>query len=130
MDSYWIVIPAYNEVATIRDVASRAIRQTENVIIIDDGSTDGTVEALSGLPVAVLRNATNRGKAASLWRGFQQAMVAGASAVVTLDGDGQHAPEEIPRLLAQAASYPHDIVIGARSRSSDVQPSRATSPTE
>jgi glycosyltransferase involved in cell wall biosynthesis len=116
MDSYWIVIPAYNEVATIRDVASRAIRQIENVIVVDDGSTDGTAEALSGLPVAVLRNATNRGKAASLWRGFQQAMAAGASAVVTLDGDGQHAPEEIPRLLARAASSPHAVIIGARSR--------------
>ncbi|HEX5645766.1 MAG TPA: glycosyltransferase family 2 protein [Nitrospira sp.] len=116
MDSYCVVIPAYNEVATIRDVASRAIRQIKNVIVVDDGSTDGTAEALSGLPVAVLHNPTNRGKAASLWRGFQQALAAGASAVVTLDGDGQHAPEEIPRLLAQAASYPHHIIIGARRR--------------
>lgn len=113
---YWVVIPAYNEVATIRDVASRALRQIKNVIVVDDGSTDGTAEALSGLPVAILRNPTNCGKAASLWRGFQQALAAGASAVVTLDGDGQHAPEEIPRLLAQAASYPHDVIIGARRR--------------
>lgn len=116
MDSYWIVIPAYNEVATIRDVASRAIRQTENVIVVDDGSTDGTAEALSGLPMTVLRNPTNCGKAASLWYGFQQALAAGASGVVTLDGDGQHAPEDIPRLLAEATHHPDYVIIGARRR--------------
>jgi len=111
---YWVVIPAYNETATIRDVASRTIRQIKNVIVVDDGSTDGTAEALVGLPVTLLRNSTNCGKAASLWRGFQQALAAGASGVVTLDGDGQHAPEDIPRLLAEAALYPDHVIIGAR----------------
>lgn len=113
---YWVVIPAYNEAATIRDVASRAIRQIKNVIVVDDGSTDGTAEALVGLPVAVLRNPTNCGKAASLWRGFQQALAAGASGVVTLDGDGQHMPEDIPGLVAEAVSYPDRLIIGARRR--------------
>jgi glycosyltransferase involved in cell wall biosynthesis len=114
LSRYWVVIPAYNEAATIRDVASRAIRRIKNVIVVDDGSTDGTAEALVGLPVALLRNPTNCGKAASLWRGFQQALAAGASGVVTLDGDGQHAPEDIPRLLAKAAFYPDHVIIGAR----------------
>ena len=111
---YWVVIPAYNEAATIVDVVSRTIRQIKNVIIVDDGSTDGTAEALLDLPVTLLRNPTNCGKAASLWRGFQQALAAGASGVVTLDGDGQHAPEEIPRLLTEAAFYPDHVIIGAR----------------
>ena len=113
---YWVVIPAYNEAATIRDVASRTIRQCKRVIVVDDGSTDGTAEALVGLPVTVLRNTVNCGKAASLWRGFQQALTAGASGVATLDGDGQHAPEDIPRLLAEAAFYPDHVIIGARRR--------------
>ena len=65
MAEYWVVIPAYNEAATIRDVALRAIRQNENVIVVDDGSTDGTAEALVDLPVAVLR------KSNELWKGRQ-----------------------------------------------------------
>ena len=116
LTGYWVVIPAYNEAATIREVAARALRQIENVIVVDDGSTDGTAEALVGLPVIVLRNLTNGGKAASLWRGFQHALAAGAYGVVTLDGDGQHVPEDIPRLLAEAAAHPDYVIIGARSR--------------
>jgi glycosyltransferase involved in cell wall biosynthesis len=111
---YWVVIPAYNEAATIREVATRTIRQIKNVIVVDDGSTDGTAEALVDLPLAVLRNPTNCGKAASLCRGFQQALTAGASGIVTLDGDGQHAPEDIPKLLAEAVSHPDYVIIGAR----------------
>jgi glycosyltransferase involved in cell wall biosynthesis len=113
---YWVVIPAYNEAATIRDVASRAVCQIKHVIVVDDGSTDGTGETLVGLPVIVLRHAANCGKAASLWRGFQHALDAGGSGIVTLDGDGQHAPEDIPRLIAQAVSHPDTMIIGARRR--------------
>jgi glycosyltransferase involved in cell wall biosynthesis len=113
---YWVVIPAYNEAATIRDVASRALRQNTQVIVVDDGSTDGTADLLVGLPVIVLKNPANCGKAASLWRGFQHALGGGACGIVTLDGDGQHEPEDIPRLLAEAASHPNYVIIGARRR--------------
>ncbi|HEU5176741.1 MAG TPA: glycosyltransferase family 2 protein, partial [Burkholderiales bacterium] len=84
------VIPAYNEAATVRDVASRALGQIKDVIVVDDGSTDGTAAALAGLPVTLIRNPRNLGKAASLWRGIAVALAEDADAVVTLDGDGQH----------------------------------------
>jgi glycosyltransferase involved in cell wall biosynthesis len=109
-----VVIAAYNEAGTIRDIAERTLRQSPWLIVVDDGSADGTHEAIAGLPLTLLRNAANSGKAASLWRGIQQAIGQGAEAVVTLDGDGQHAPEDIPRLLAALERHRNAIVIGSR----------------
>lgn len=109
-----VVIPAYNEAATIRDLAMRALQYCAHVIVVDDGSDDGTSAALTGLPVRLLRHERNLGKAASLWHGAQAALTLDVQAVVTFDGDGQHAPEDIPRLLAAAAQRPGTIVIGAR----------------
>jgi glycosyltransferase involved in cell wall biosynthesis len=108
------VIPAYNEAPTIRDVAERTLRQVADVIVIDDGSTDGTAAALQGLPLTLIANPANLGKGASLWRGFAVALAEGADAVVTLDGDDQHRPEDIPRLLGAAREHPERIIIGAR----------------
>lgn len=109
-----VVIPAYNEAATIRDVAERALRQLPWVIVVDDGSTDATAEQLEGLPVVLLRNGRNSGKAATLWHGLDFAVSEGARAVITLDGDGQHRPEDIPSLLATAERHPDALVIAAR----------------
>jgi glycosyltransferase involved in cell wall biosynthesis len=114
MNTYAVVIPAYNEAATIRDLAERALRHGAPVIVVDDGSGDGTSRALQGLPLTLIRHERNQGKAASLWRGAEAALALGVEAVVTLDGDGQHAPEDIPRLLAMAAQHRDCIVIGAR----------------
>jgi glycosyltransferase involved in cell wall biosynthesis len=108
------VIPACNEASTIRDVVQRTLAQLPEVIVVDDGSTDGTAGALEGLPVIVLRNETNSGKAASLHRGAREAIARGARAIVTLDGDGQHCPEDIPLLLEAFRSAPGCIIIGSR----------------
>ena len=109
-----VVIPAYNEAATIRALAEAALKIVPDVVVVDDGSSDNTVDQLQGLPVTVLRNERNAGKAASLWKGFEHALANGAQLVVTLDGDGQHNPEDIPRLLNVSARSPQSIVIGAR----------------
>jgi glycosyltransferase involved in cell wall biosynthesis len=109
-----VVIPAYNEASTIRDVAGRALAQLPDVIVIDDGSTDGTAAALAGLGVTLISNPENLGKGASLWRGFAVALAEDADAVVTLDGDAQHRPEDIPRLVAAARAQPGRIIVGAR----------------
>lgn len=112
--AFWVVIPAYNERATVRDVAGRSRRYCTNVIVVDDGSTDETAESLTGLDIILLRNEQNRGKADSLWRGFQHALMGGAAAVITLDADGQHAPEEIPSFITAALHDPEVFLIGAR----------------
>lgn len=114
MNEIAVVIPAYNESGTIRDVAQRALAQCRQVIVVDDGSRDGTADAVADLPVVLLRNEANSGKAVSLWRGMQHAIVHGAVAVITLDADGQHQPEDILRFLEMAANHPDHIIIGSR----------------
>jgi len=109
-----VLIPAFNEVATIRSLVKRALQVVPDVIVVDDGSTDGTGAQLVRLPITLLANGRNLGKAASLWRGIDHALAQGARRVVTLDGDGQHDPDDIGRLLRAADRYPWHIVIGAR----------------
>lgn len=113
-DRLAVVIPAFNEAATIRDVVEQALRLELRIIVVDDGSRDATFEAVKDLPVEVLQNASNTGKGASLWRGFQLAIKAGAQAVVTLDADRQHDPDDIGRLVTAWKANPNSIVIGAR----------------
>lgn len=120
--NFAVVIPAYNEVATIRDIATRALNFAELVIIVNDGSSDGTAQALEHLPVTVLNNSTNIGKGESLNRAAQHALQLGVDAVITLDGDGQHQPEDIPLLLAAARAHPDTIIIAARLRSRHAAP--------
>ena len=125
MNAVAVVIPAFNEEATIRDVVERTLRHVGRVIVVDDGSSDRTVPALGGLPVIVLRNERNRGKACSLLRGMEEAFRHGADAVVTLDGDGQHPPEEIARLLSAQRGVPRSIAIGSRLHdSANIPPDR------
>lgn len=113
---YALVIPAYNEVTTIREIVQRALFHINEVIVVDDGSTDETAKVLEGLPITLLRNPRNMGKAFSLSRGFHHALERGARAIVTLDGDGQHSPDDIPRLIAQWEGTPHCLIIGDRKR--------------
>ena len=119
---YAILIPAYNEAATLRDITVRALQQSPCVIVVDDGSTDDTARVIQDLPVVLLRNDKNQGKAASLWRGMQHALQLGAEAVVTLDGDGQHAPEDIPRLIEASRGHARHIIIGARLKDASAIP--------
>lgn len=109
-----VVVPAFNEARTIRGVIQGALEQVRYVIVVDDGSTDGTAELLKGLDAVVLRQPMNLGKAESLRRGMALALQQDATAVITLDADGQHDPAEIPRLVAAHAQCADAIIIGAR----------------
>ena len=113
-----VVIPAFQATATIGDVVTRA-RATlpdAQLIVVDDGSTDGTGEKGRGKGASVLTHPRNRGKGVALRTGIARACADGADMIVTLDGDGQHPPEEIPRLLAPLAEGRADLVLGARRR--------------
>jgi len=117
-----VVIPALNEAATIRGVVADVLAVCPHVIVVDDGSSDGTAERIADLPVTLLRHAAPRGKGQALRDGFREALAQGHDAVVTMDADGQHAAADVPRLLAAARAFPDHLVIGARLRGREQQP--------
>lgn len=113
-DGVWIAIPAYNEAGTIREVAQYSLMQCPRVIVIDDGSTDGTAARLQGLQIILLSHKRNSGKAACLRTAFTYALEKEACCVISIDGDGQHDPVDAPKLLTAWLRYPDHIVIGVR----------------
>ena len=113
-DKLAVVIPAFNEAASILGLVERTLRQVPRVIVVDDASRDETAALLAALPITLLRHPENRGKGAALASGFCEALANGAEAVITLDGDGQHRPEDIPKFLARARQVPAKILIGSR----------------
>lgn len=116
------VIPAYNEAATIRDVVTGCLAQVDHVIVVNDGSSDATAQQLAGLEITLISHPQNQGKAVSLQSGFREALRLGADQVVTLDGDGQHEPKEIPQLLQAAAQDPDSVIIAARLKQRESAP--------
>ncbi len=114
MSQLAVVIPARNEAASIRAVAETCLKYVARVIVVDDASTDGTAAALQGVAVQLLRSETQLGKGGALHLGFVAALEAGAEAVITLDGDDQHDPADIPAFVAAANRYPHHLIVGAR----------------
>lgn len=109
-----VVVPAFQEGATIAAVVARLRGALPGapLLVVDDGSTDGTAAAAATAGAEVLALAANHGKGAALRHGMRAALARGARFVATLDGDGQHRPEDLPRLLALAR--PDRIVIGSR----------------
>ena len=109
-----VVIPALNEERAIRDVVVQALKHCAQVIVVDDGSSDHTSQVIADLGVERIRHERPLGKARALQDGFRRALELHCDGVLTMDGDGQHAAADLPRLLAAAAQYPQHIIIGAR----------------
>jgi glycosyltransferase involved in cell wall biosynthesis len=107
------LIPAHNEAPRIGAVVVGAGTQLP-VLVVDDGSGDDTAARAEQAGAQVLRQVPNQGKGAALRAGFRWALDAGYGGVLTLDGDGQHDPAEIPAFLAKLRERPGDLIIGAR----------------
>jgi glycosyltransferase involved in cell wall biosynthesis len=107
------VIPCFNEAGTIRTIVQATLREVAAVWVVDDGSSDTTkIEAEAG-GACVIRHDVNLGKGAAVRAGLSAVKAAGYEFCVILDGDGQHDPEEIPKLL-EASRGGADLVIGNR----------------
>lgn len=107
-------IPAYNEETAIGSVVLRAKQHADTVIVVDDGSSDATAAIAELAGAVVIRHERNQGKGMALRNVFLRAREMNADILVCLDGDGQHNPDEIPRLLAPIKNGEADMVIGSR----------------
>lgn len=109
-----VIIPSFNEAKEIGQLVARVKQQGLDCLVVDDGSTDDTVEIAGRAGATVLKNIKNHGKGASLIKGFNYATENDFDAVITMDGDGQHLPEDIPNFVRLAQYSDAGIFIGNR----------------
>ena len=106
------IIPAYNEEKALPDVISKTLKYVDKVIIVNDGSDDKTEEVAMGAGAEVINHIINLGKGEALKSGFKS--VNDDSIIITIDGDGQHNPDEIPNLIKPIIEDGADLVNGSR----------------
>jgi glycosyltransferase involved in cell wall biosynthesis len=109
------LIPCYFEERHIRDVAARTRAQLDNVLVVDDGSTDRTSDEARETGAEVIRHEKNQGKGAAIKTGLRALTSReGLDWILILDGDGQHLPEEIPHFFAAANEHDASMIVGNR----------------
>lgn len=108
------IIPALNEEISIGSMVIKTRKHADHVIVVDDGSTDNTAEIARAAGADVIVHPKNRGKGEALKTGFFAACQNGTKIIVTIDADGQHDPDEIPKVIEHVLSGEADMVIGSR----------------
>ena len=116
------VIPCLNEADALYDLIVRILRQLPAVLVVDDGSVDTTAARALAAGARVVRHPSNLGKGMALQTGFKHSRALGFTWAITLDGDGQHAPEDIPLFLACAQRTGADLVVGDRTHQREKMP--------
>lgn len=126
-----VIVPTYNNERTIVDVLRRIRAYTRNVIVVNDGSTPATMQAISATFDAsempeIVDYSPNRGKGYALMQGFSRALELGYCYAVTIDSDGQHFPEDIPTVMDCHLANKEAVVVGSRNLTADNMPSKNT----
>jgi len=108
------IVPAFDEAASVGEVVAGARCHVAEVVVVDDGSGDGTADAAARAGATVLRHEWNQGKGAAVRTGLAHVLARPCTHVLFMDADGQHDPADIPALLDLAGRGPGDLVIGER----------------
>lgn len=109
-----VIIPAFNEGISVGSMVLKTKKYTDHVIVIDDGSQDDTADIAKRAGAEVITHKKNMGKGFALKSGFGMANQNGTKVIVTIDADGQHDPDEIPKMVAPILAKEADLVIGSR----------------
>jgi glycosyltransferase involved in cell wall biosynthesis len=107
-------VPCHNEAQFIADIVRTAKKHVDGVVVVDDGSSDGTSHSAEEAGAIVVRHSGNKGPGAAYRSCFEAARSSGADILITLDGDEQHDPEELPRIFEPLLADRADLVIGSR----------------
>lgn len=123
-----VLVPTYNNHKTLKRVIDGVLDYTENIIVVNDGSTDSTLEILQNYPqLTVISLPENKGKGNALKTGFRKAKKLGFHHAITIDSDGQHYPDDIPVFLEALEQENHDVLlIGNRNMSQDGIPKKSS----
>ena len=118
------LIPTFNNAGTVADVVRRTLERIGDVMVVNDGSTDDTLEQLEPFKdrIILISYPQNKGKGGALKEGFREALKRGFTHAVTLDSDGQHFPEDLPAILEAIAADPEALIVGSRNLRSDGMP--------
>ena len=114
MPSVWIVVAAFNEAAVLSPIVSDLVRRSYRVVVVDDGSHDGTGQIAFSAGATVVAHLVNPGQGAALQTGINFALQQGADYVVTFDADGQHRPSDIARLIDALVEHEAAYALGSR----------------
>ena len=112
--SVLLVIPTFNNHSSLREIVSGALKSCLNTLVVDDGSTDSTLETIKHIPVVVIKHPQNMGKGRAVLSGANWADGQGYSHIITIDADGQHNPDDIPKFLDKIKEKPLSIIVGTR----------------
>lgn len=117
-----VIVPAYREEKRIGDVVRGILRHCPSVLVIDDGSDDRTAEEARLAGAEVIRHQENRGKGAALNTGFERARQMGCEFVITVDGDGQHDPSDLPAFIDAYRRTGTPVLVGNRMDRTETMP--------
>jgi glycosyltransferase involved in cell wall biosynthesis len=125
--NFCVIVPTYNNHKTLKKVMDSILEFTTNIIIVNDGSTDGTTEILKQYSqFAQIHHPKNLGKGMALRNGFQKALEMNFEYALTIDSDGQHFAADIPNFITEIQNNPHSLLIGSRNMTQENVPKKSS----
>ncbi len=122
-----VIIPTYNNSGTLSSIISGVLKFTDSVIVVNDGSTDGTSDILKQFQdITVVTHEVNKGKGIALRTGFKKAVELNLDYAVTIDSDGQHNPEDLPNFIEKIEKEPGSLIVGARNMEQSTVPGKSS----
>lgn len=122
-----VIVPTYNNAGTLQEVLKNVLTFTGQVIVVNDGSTDNTLVLLKEFPdVEIVSYDINQGKGYALRQGFKRAVQSGYDYAITIDSDGQHFADDLPKFLEKLDEYPNAIIIGVRDMDQESVPGKSS----